>query len=101
MKFGDFVLNSFVSPADPRRTSYVVDHQGSRVECTDGEGKFWWTPVDGLKIIGRLDLKNIKFGEAVEHSVQSDTPDWVCKNCDAPNPPINTICWHCNESACR
>lgn len=39
--------------------------------------------------------------EAAEHSVQADTPDWVCKNCDAPNPPINTICWHCNESACR
>lgn len=72
MKFGDFVLNSFVSPADPRRTSYVVDHQGTRVECTDGEGKFWWTPVEGLKVIGKVDLKRIKFGEAAEQTLAPD-----------------------------
>lgn len=28
-----------------------------------------------------------------------DAPDWVCRNCDAINPPINTNCHHCNGTA--
>lgn len=28
-----------------------------------------------------------------------DAPDWVCRNCDAENPPINTNCFNCNGTA--
>ena len=28
-----------------------------------------------------------------------DAPNWVCRNCDAENPPINTNCYHCNGTA--
>jgi len=27
------------------------------------------------------------------------TPDWICKECSAPNIPVNTICWHCNAAS--
>lgn len=28
-----------------------------------------------------------------------DAPNWVCRNCDAENPPVNTSCYHCGETA--
>ena len=28
-----------------------------------------------------------------------DAPDWVCRNCEAENPPINTNCFNCNGTA--
>jgi len=60
----------------------------------------WATPYCFVASFGLHEVL-IEFPKRKLTKRAADLPDWVCKNCDAPNPPINTICWHCNESASR
>jgi ribosomal protein L40E len=36
---------------------------------------------------------------AAQQIGEPNVPNWVCRNCDAENPPINTNCYHCNGTA--
>ena len=82
------------------------------VECsTCGEeytyGEFCRNCTDGAS--HDLDISTNTYKELVEIREKQarltkrapDAPNWVCRNCEAENPPINTNCFNCNGTARR